>query len=161
VDSPPPTNAERRAYARIRAWTDEDIVQVARNAGLDEDVVRAAHQHMIVDKHTLTIDGTQYEGWFSPTYSDMWEAVHRNPLLDPQISEFRNLIAHEWIEDQMEAMWRMNGIGEDYYRPFIPDTKYGGYMDTPLTPQNFAPHDIAPHSSQLDFVHEMVKSEAE
>jgi hypothetical protein len=55
LDVPPPTAVEKAAYARIRAWDQKNIHRVAANAELNDDVVRAAHQHMLVTKHIATI----------------------------------------------------------------------------------------------------------
>jgi hypothetical protein len=153
LDIPPPTAMEKAAYARIRAWDQKNINRVAANAELNYDVVRTAHQHMLVNKHTLTIDDVQYEGYFSPSSGDIWDAAHRGALSPEQKLEFRNMIAHEWIEYQMEALWRATGRGSDYHRAFIVDTKYGGYRDTPLSPSNYAPHDIASHAWSGGFDH--------
>ncbi|GIF26120.1 hypothetical protein BJ973_003390 [Actinoplanes tereljensis] len=104
------------AYRRIRD-SPADTSLVADNTGIDSRIVEGMRRNLFVEQHDIALGPNQVErGYFTPTdrIADLWDGAARGTLDPAQAAEFRNLAAHEYVENRlMEA-----GLP---YRPSHPD----------------------------------------
>jgi hypothetical protein len=94
------------AYRRIRN-NPEDTPLVAANMGIDPRIVEGMRQNLFVQQHNIALGPNRVErGYFTPDddIADQWEGAVRGTLDPDQVGEFRNLAAHEYVENRlMEA----------------------------------------------------------
>ncbi len=94
------------AYRRVR-HSPEDTETVAANTGIDPRIVEGMRQNLFVQQHDVALGPGHIErGYFTPDDGivDLWEGAARGTLSPDRIAEFRNLAAHEYVENRlMEA----------------------------------------------------------
>jgi hypothetical protein len=100
------TQRAAEAYRRIRN-SPEDTVTVAANTGIDPGVVEGMRQNLFVQQHDIPLGPDHVErGYFTPDddIADLWDGAARGILSPGKVAEFRNLAAHEYVENGlMEA----------------------------------------------------------
>lgn len=137
---------DRRAtesYQAIREFTD-DVPRVARSTGVPPHVIEAVKQHLFLRLHRIAIaPGRAQMQRFDPMYSlaRLWLGAYDGVLTTPEITEFRRLMAHEYVEQGlMEA-----GMP---YRSAHP-AGWEGDITRPGA-GHFGAHDVAPSEHMTD-----------
>ena len=127
------------AYRSIRN-SPEDVPAVAANTGLDPRIIDGMHQNLFVQQHDVPLGPNQVErGYFTPDeeIADLWTGARNGTLNAKQIIDFRNLAAHEYVENRlMEA-----GLP---YRSSHPDA-FDETGASIVNAQHPGAHDLAPH----------------
>jgi hypothetical protein len=127
-------------YAAIRANTG-DVSSIARNTGIDEDVVMRVKNHLFMSEHEIPVGPNQIErGNFTPDehLAGLWAKAENGTLSADDSIEFRSLLSHEYVESRlMEA-----GMP---YRSAAPESWDGRYII--FNPSHFGAHEAAPTSS--------------
>ncbi|WP_436528891.1 hypothetical protein [Actinoplanes sp. HUAS TT8] len=132
------------AYRRIRN-SPQDTAAVAASTGIDPRIIEGMRQNLFVQQHDVPLGPNQVErGYFTPdeTIADLWDGASRGTLSPAKISEFRNLAAHEYVENKlMEA-----GLP---YRSSHPDA-FDADGDRIVHRDHPGAHDLAPHQYRPD-----------
>ncbi|OJF13200.1 WXG100 family type VII secretion target [Couchioplanes caeruleus] len=127
------------AYRRIRE-SPADTPAVAANTGIDPRIVEGMRQNLFVQQHDVALGPDQVErGYFTPhdDIADLWEGATRGTLDAEDISRFRDLAAHEYVENKlMEA-----GLP---YRSAHPDAFDADGVNI-LSRDHPGAHDLAPN----------------
>jgi hypothetical protein len=133
------TDRAAEAYRRIRDSAD-DTPLAAANTGIDERVIERMRQNLFVQQHDVSLGPNHVErGYFTPDerIADLWDGAARGTLSPDQRAEFRNLAAHEYVENRlMEA-----GLP---YRSAHPDA-FDAEGSRLLNPDHPGAHDLAPN----------------
>ncbi|XVU22753.1 WXG100 family type VII secretion target [Actinoplanes sp. CA-054009] len=132
------------AYRRIRESPD-DVPRAAANTGLDLAVLERMRQNLFVQQHDISLGPNEVErGYFTPDdgIADLWDGAANGTLDANGLSRFRNLAAHEYVENKlMEA-----GLP---YRPSHPDAFDADGMRI-LSREHPGAHDLAPNEWRPD-----------
>jgi hypothetical protein len=134
------SQAAQDAYAAIRASTG-DVSSIARNTGIDEDVVGQVKSHLFMSEHDIPVGPNQIErGNFTPDehLADLWVKAGHGTLSDKESAEFRSLVSHEYVESRLME----SGMP---YRSADPASWDGRYII--FNPSHFGAHEVAPTSS--------------
>ncbi|MEU8611198.1 hypothetical protein AB0C29_24755 [Actinoplanes sp. NPDC048791] len=127
------------AYRRIRDSAD-DTPLAAANTGIDEGVIERMRQNLFVQQHDVSLVPNQVErGYFTPVerIADLWDGATRGTLSPDDMAAFRNLAAHEYVENRlMEA-----GLP---YRSSHPDA-FDADGDPIINRDHPGAHDLAPN----------------
>jgi hypothetical protein len=132
------------AYRRIRDSPD-DTAFVAANTGIDPRIVEGMRQNLFVQEHDIPLGPNHVErGFFTPDddVANLWDNAARGTLSPQKAAEFRNLAAHEYVENKlMEA-----GLP---YRSSHPNS-FDADGDRILHPDHPGAHDLAPNEWRPD-----------
>jgi hypothetical protein len=127
------------AYRRIRESPD-DVPRAAESTGIDPDVIETMRQNLFVQQHDVPLGPNQVErGYFTPDdkVAELWDGAVNGTLDAHGVDEFRNLAAHEYVENRlMEA-----GLP---YRSSHPDS-FDADGDSILNAAHPGAHDLAPN----------------
>lgn len=127
------------AYRRIRD-NPEDTPLAAANTGIDPRIVEGMRQNLFVQEHDIALGPNRVErGYFTPSerIADLWDGAIRGTLDEDEVAEFRNLAAHEYVENKlMEA-----GLP---YRSSHPDA-FGEDGVRLLSREHPGAHELAPN----------------
>jgi hypothetical protein len=138
------TDRAAEAYRRIRHSPD-DATRVSANTGIDPRIVEGMRQNLFVQQHDVPLGPNHVErGYFTPDddIADLWDGAAQGTLNPARIAEFRNLAAHEYVENRlMEA-----GLP---YRSAHPDS-FDVDGDRILHPEHPGAHDLAPNEWRPD-----------
>ncbi|MGK3960151.1 PAAR domain-containing protein [Sorangium sp. So ce118] len=130
-----------RVYDDIVKATD-DVPRIARSTGISQDVIEQVKKHLFLTEHEVPIGpGSTRRGYFTPDeqVADLWPKATNGTLNPDELSQFRRLVAHEYVESRlMEAGMPYRSAHPDAY-----PARYGGEINTP-TPQHHGAHDLAP-----------------
>ncbi|MEG4816279.1 hypothetical protein [Microcoleus sp. K5-D4] len=140
---------EIRQYAEIIAMTD-DVYTIANYLEISEQIIRQVKEHIFIKEHELDIPNDEtntishVRGNFTPDgeIADLWISAKNGELQPRELSKFKRLIAHEYIEQALMA----DGLPYRSPKAWIEHPMYG-FGNWP-TPKNFGAHDIAPHTSK-------------
>ncbi|MER6997093.1 hypothetical protein [Streptomyces sp. NPDC000410] len=114
-------------YDSLRATPNHvDVPAMARSTGVNEAVIRQVKSHMIRQLHDVVIrPGEWKRGLFTPRddIAALWDGARKGTLNANQITEFRNLMTHEYVESQLmkgglpylydaTGLWRWSDEGE-------------------------------------------------
>ena len=127
------------AYRRIRN-SPEDTARVGANTGIDTRVVEGMRRNLFVEQHDIAVGPDRVErGYFTPDedIADLWDGAARGTLSPEKAAEFRNLAAHEYVENRLMAA----GLP---YRSAHPDS-FDADGDHILHPLHPGAHDLAPN----------------
>ncbi|SEP52426.1 hypothetical protein SAMN04489732_12089 [Amycolatopsis saalfeldensis] len=132
------------AYERIRN-SPEDIPIIAKNTGLNAEVLEEAWQNLFVRKHDIPdgpgLEKVRYDHFVpNVAFSNLWDWAARDNLDSEEYNQFRSLMAHEYVESRL-----MQETGIPYLSP-EPSTwdETGPVWD----PKNPSAHMIAPLGEQ-------------
>lgn len=95
----PASRAAEDAYAAIRADTG-DVSSIARNTGIDEDVVAQVKKHLFMTEHDVPVGPGQLRtGYFTADerIAELWNQAGRGPLNPDDLNELRSLMSHEYV----------------------------------------------------------------
>ncbi|GGQ59213.1 hypothetical protein [Couchioplanes azureus] len=127
------------AYRRIRE-SPEDTPSAAANTGIDPRIVEVTRQNLFVRQHDIALGPDHVErGYFTPDddIADLWEGATRGTLDAEGRAAFRNLAAHEYVENRlMEA-----GLP---YRSSHPDA-FDAHGDRVVSRHHPGAHDLPPN----------------
>ncbi|MFI5897398.1 hypothetical protein ACIA5D_45635 [Actinoplanes sp. NPDC051513] len=136
------TQRAAEAYRRIRN-SPEDAATAAENIGIDPRIVEGMRQNLFVQQHDIALGPDRVErGYFTPDddIADLWDGAARGTLSPDKVAEFRNLAAHEYVENKlMEA-----GLP---YRSAHPEA-FDADGDHIVHPDHPGAHDLAPSEWQ-------------
>jgi hypothetical protein len=137
------------AYRRIRDSAD-DTPLAAANTGIDERVIERMRQNLFVQQHDVSLGPDQVErGYFTPDerIADLWDGATRGTLSPDDQAAFRNLAAHEYVENRLME----EGLP---YRSSHPDT-FDADGDRIINPNHPGAHELAPNEwrPQAPFQH--------
>jgi hypothetical protein len=136
-------------YAEIIAMTD-DVSKIANYLELSQKIILQVKEHIFINKHELDIQNDQKDtispvrANFTPEgeIADLWISAKNRELPRRKLSQFKRLIAHEYIEQALMA------DGLPYRSPEAwkqhPENGFGNWP----TPEHFGAHDIAPHTDR-------------
>jgi hypothetical protein len=136
-------------YAEIIAMTD-DVSKIANYLELSAKIILQVKEHIFINKHELHIQNDQKDtispvrANFTPDgeIADLWISAKNRELPRRELSKFKRLIAHEYIEQALMA------DGLPYRSPEAwkqhPENGFGNWP----TPEHFGAHDIAPHTDR-------------
>ncbi|GIF09777.1 hypothetical protein [Actinoplanes siamensis] len=128
-----------QAYRRIRN-SPQDTPTVAANTGIDPRIIEGMRQNLFVQQHDVPLGPNRVErGYFTPeeTIADLWDSAAQGTLSPARVAEFRNLAAHEYVENKlMEA-----GLP---YRSAHP-AAFDADGDRIVHRDHPGAHDLAPH----------------
>ncbi|MGW2404482.1 hypothetical protein ACWCXK_08140 [Streptomyces sp. NPDC001739] len=100
-----PSEYAAGVYDSLRATPNHvDVPAMARNTGLNESVIRQVKTHMIKQMHDVVIrPGEWRRGLFTPRddLAVLWDGARKGTLDADQITEFRNLMTHEYVESRL------------------------------------------------------------
>ncbi|MFH9867064.1 hypothetical protein ACH4NT_13380 [Streptomyces lydicus] len=100
-----PSEYAAGVYDSLRATPNHvDVPVMARNTGLNEAVIRQVKTHMIKQMHDVIIrPGEWRRGLFTPRddLAALWDGARKGTLDADQITEFRNLMTHEYVESRL------------------------------------------------------------
>jgi hypothetical protein len=127
------------AYRRIRE-SPGDVPAAAANTGIDAGILEGMRQNLFVQQHDISLGPHQVaRGYFTPDddIADLWDGAAKGTLDANGISRFRNLAAHEYVENKlMEA-----GLP---YRSAHPDA-FDAHGARILSRDHPGAHDLAPN----------------
>jgi hypothetical protein len=132
------------AYRRIR-HSPEDTPRIAGNTGIDPRIVEGMRQNLFVQQHDVPVGPNRMErGYFTPdeTIADLWDGAVAGTLSPAKVAEFRNLAAHEYVENRLMA------AGMPYRSPH-PDA-FDADGDRIISADHPGAHDMAPHEYRPD-----------
>ena len=127
-------------YAAIRT-NSGDVSSIARNTGIDEEVVIQVKNHLFMSEHDIPVGPHQIErGNFTPDehVADLWGKAENGTLSADDSIEFRSLLSHEYVESRLME----SGMP---YRSADPESWDGRYII--FNPAHFGAHEVAPTSS--------------
>jgi hypothetical protein len=136
-----PTAEAADAYAAIRANVD-DVASIARNTGIDEDVIGQVKNHLFISEHDIPVGPNQIErGNFTADehLADLWAKAESGRLDDGDADEFRSLMSHEYVESRLME----SGMP---YRSADP-ASWNEDGDIVFNPKHFGAHEAAPLST--------------
>lgn len=137
--------AAEAQYERIRQMRD-DTAAIARNTNIPERVIRQVKTHLFLQVHRIPVaPGEVREMRFTPDpdIARLWTAASEGPLSGADLSSFRSLMAHEYVEltlmrrgllyhSSNPKAWTSEGEGDFTYWP---------------SAEHFGAHDLAPLSA--------------
>jgi hypothetical protein len=138
VQSPSPEAAE--AYAAIRAGTG-DVSSIARNTGIDEDIIGQVKNHLFMSEHDIPVGPGQIaRGNFTPDMhlANLWNGAEKGTLNSSDAEEFRALMSHEYVESRLME----SGMP---YRSAEP-ASWDEDGDLVFNPRHFGAHEASPHA---------------
>lgn len=127
-------------YAAIRADTG-DVGAIARNTGINEEVVAQVKNHLFLTEHDIPVGPGQIErGNFTPDehIADLWGKAGKGTLSEYEAAGFRSLLSHEYVESRLME----SGMP---YRSADPESWEDRYII--FNPSHFGAHEVAPTSS--------------
>jgi hypothetical protein len=136
-----PTQEAADAYAAIRANAG-DVSSIARNTGVDEDVIAQVKNHLFMSEHDIPVGPNRIErGNFTADeyLADLWTKAGKGTLSDAEANEFRSLMSHEYVESRLME----SGMP---YRSADP-ASWDEDGDIVFNPKHFGAHEAAPHST--------------
>jgi hypothetical protein len=140
------SRAAQDRYAAIRTNTG-DVSSIARNTGIDEDIVGQVKDHLFMSEHDIPVGPNQIErGNFTPdeNLADLWTKAEKGTLSERESAEFRSLLSHEYVESRLME----SGMP---YRSADPESWDGRYII--FHPAHFGAHEAAPTSSTASMRH--------
>lgn len=113
----------------------DDVAIIAEKLGIPQNILNRAKQHYYVDEHLMLIDGELRFGRFERDAVDNaeWERminIAGDELTPQEITAFKRLIAHEYVESQLME----KGMS---YRPLFDGSGN-------VRPYDFGAHDLSP-----------------
>jgi hypothetical protein len=100
-----PSERAASIYESLRATPNHvDIPAMSRNTGIDESVLRQVKTHMIRSQHDVLVQpGEWRRGRFTPRddLADLWDGARKGTLNADQITEFKHLMTHEYVESRL------------------------------------------------------------
>ncbi|MEV6597690.1 hypothetical protein AB0M36_12575 [Actinoplanes sp. NPDC051346] len=93
------------AYRRIRD-SPGDTSLAATNTGIDPRILEGMRQNLFVEQHDIALGPHQVErGYFTPDddIADLWDGATHGTLNAEDLHRFRNLAAHEYVENRLMA----------------------------------------------------------
>ena len=97
------SQAAEDAYAAIRGDTG-DVSSIAKNTGIDEDVVAQVKKHLFMTKHDVPVGpGQVRNGYFTADerIAELWGKAGHGPLAPDDLNELRSLMSHEYVESRL------------------------------------------------------------
>jgi hypothetical protein len=137
--------AAEAQYERIRQMRD-DIVAIARNTNIPERVIRQVKTHLFIQVHRIPVAPSEVrEMRFTPDpdIARLWTAASEGPLSEADLSSFRSLMAHEYVE--LTLMKR--GLPYHSSHPEAWTSEGGGEFTYWPSAEHFGAHDLAPLSA--------------
>ncbi|WP_405613836.1 hypothetical protein [Streptomyces sp. NBC_00076] len=153
----PDSVAAAEMYENIRATDNKvELPEISRHTGVDESVLRQVKSHLFRAQHEVAIGpDTMKKGLFTPRkdIGELWFAAREGKLGEEGIQQFKNLMAHEYVESSLmksglpyireyDHLWELDPSDGKYYRPQFPqDVRDAGA------------HDLAPNDKIGGFRH--------
>jgi hypothetical protein len=137
------TRRATEAYETIRELTD-DVPQVAQRTGVPARIVEAVRQHLFLQVHQIPVaPGRSNLQRFDPMYglARLWMRAYEGTLTPAELSEFRRLMAHEYVEQGLMAA----GMP---YRSAHPQAWRGD--ESHGSAQHYGAHEVAPNEGRAD-----------
>ena len=133
-----------RQYAEIIAMTD-DVYEIANYLEISSEIIRKVKEHLFINEHELDIPNYEAKttnhvrGNFTPELeiADLWLKAKNRSLQPREVTKFKRLIAHEYIEQALMA----DGL------PYRSPQAWRDDVNLP-TPEHYGAHDIAPHTDR-------------
>lgn len=127
-------------FDAIRASTG-DVSSIARNTGIDEDVIAQVKNHLFMTEYDVPVGPNQIaHGYFTPSdyIAELWNKAEQGSLSKTDQDDFRSLLAHEYVESRLME----DGMP---YRSADPATWEDGMIE--FNPAYVGAHEVAPLSS--------------
>ncbi|GGR17148.1 hypothetical protein [Streptomyces netropsis] len=141
-------NAAAKVYEEIRGTPNSyDLPKIAEHTGVDRSVLKQVKTHLFRSQHEVALGpGDVRRGAFTPYphIAELWKGATEGTLSKAQKTQFRHLMAHEYVESQLMK------AGMPYISPnpgaWVPDGP-GAWRKANFSPNNalnFGAHDVAP-----------------
>ncbi|OCR02334.1 hypothetical protein BCD67_20255 [Oscillatoriales cyanobacterium USR001] len=136
-----------RQYAEIIALTD-DVSKIANYLEISSEIIYKVKEHIFINEHELDIPNyeantiSHFKGNFTPDWeiADLWLKATDRSLPPRELTKFKRLIAHEYIEQALMA------DGLPYRSPQAwRNHPIRGFGNSP-TSEHYGAHDMAPHA---------------
>lgn len=142
-----------KAYQEIAAM-EGDAASIAKQLGIDEDIVRQVKNHLFHDEHAVPVPDYAAKtvevrtGKFAPDagIADLWKKAQSGTLSAEEAAEFRKLMGHEYVESGLMKE------GVPYTDPKAFREGDLGYYSYPSAEAHGA-HDLAPGFGSDPFSH--------
>ncbi|MGW7102186.1 hypothetical protein [Streptomyces sp. NPDC054838] len=136
---------EASVYESLRATPNHiDVPAMARTTGIDESVIRQVKTHMIRAQHDVVVGpGEWRRGRFTPRddIARLWDGARKGTLNEAQITEFRHLMTHEYVESQLMKA----GLPYLHDQGGLWRREDGGGRYSPKSLSAAGAHDLAPN----------------
>lgn len=85
-----------------------NVETIAENTGMEPSVIQTAKENLFLQRHDVETElgVTRHNVFFTPDsqIADLWKKAEANKLSDMEQAQFRNHVAHEYVENKLLEM---------------------------------------------------------